>query len=310
MSQTKTPPLLVITGPTASGKTRLAAQVAAAIDGEIISADSRQVYRGMDFGTGKDYGDYMVNGYLVPYHLVDIADPGYEYNVYEFQQDFLKAYQHIIRRQKRAVLCGGTGLYIEAAIGGYRLLKVPENEALRKKLMAYTWQELTTMLANMRPLHNTTDTTDRQRLMRAIEIETYNQEHASQRNDYPKIKPEIFVISLDRKEIRSRITKRLQNRLNRGMIEEIDKLIKTGIKPEQLDFYGLEYRYLTKYVTGEIGYDEMFNKLNTAIHQFAKRQMTWFRRMEKKGYQLNWIDGLLPIEEKVRLIVNAPDQRS
>ena len=298
-------PLIVITGPTATGKTRLAAQVAAALDGEIISADSRQVYRGMDFGTGKDYGDYMVNGYLVPYHLIDIADPGYEYNVYEYQQDFLKAYQHVVKRQKQAVLCGGTGLYIEAAIGKYRLLKVPVNHELRKRLTGYTWQELTDMLASLRPLHNTTDTTDRERLIRAIEIETYQQKHQKERHDYPTIDSRIFVINLDRQEIRDRITQRLKKRLDRGMIEEVDNLIKSGVKPEQLSFYGLEYRYLTRYVTGEITKDEMFAGLNTSIHQFAKRQMTWFRRMEKKGYQLNWINGLLPMEEKVKVIVNS-----
>ncbi len=298
-------PLIVITGPTATGKTKLAARVAAATDGEIISADSRQVYRGMDVGSGKDYGDYMVDGYLVPYHLIDIVDPGHEYNVYEFQQDFLKAYNHIIKRNKQAVLCGGTGLYIEAAIGRYKLLNVPANPTLRKKMLGMTWEELTAKLESMRPLHNSTDTTNRDRLLRAIEIETFNREHASERNNYPEFNTSIFAIHLDRQEIRDRITSRLKNRLERGMTEEIEQLLKGGVSTEQLSFYGLEYRYLTQYLTGEIKYDEMFNTLNTAIHQFAKRQMTWFRRMERKGYKLHWIDGNLPMEEKTRKIVES-----
>jgi tRNA dimethylallyltransferase len=297
-------PLIVITGPTATGKTKLAARVAAALDGEIISADSRQVYRGMDVGSGKDYGDYFVDGYLVPYHLIDIVDPGHEYNVFEFQQDFLKAYNHIIKRHKKAILCGGTGLYIEAAIGGYKLLKVPVNEGLRKKMLGLTWEELTDKLSSMRPLHNSTDTTNRDRLLRAIEIETFNLEHANERNNFPVFKTSIFAIHLDRKEIRERITRRLKNRLERGMADEIEKLLKGGVSPEQLTFYGLEYRYLTQYLIGEIKYDEMFNKLNTAIHQFAKRQMTWFRRMENKGYNINWIDGNLPLDEKTRIILD------
>lgn len=300
-----TPLLIVITGPTATGKTKLAAHVAAALNGEIISADSRQVFRGMDVGSGKDYADYTVNGLLVPFHLVDIVDPGYEYNVYEFQRDFLKAFEHITHRGKQPVLCGGTGLYIEAAIGGQRFLKVPENQALRKKLATYTWEELTKLLASLRKLHNTTDTSDRERLIRAIEIETFNRNHASERNNYPLFDTSIFAIQLDRKEIRERITTRLKNRLSRGMIEEVDALLKEGVKPGQLEFYGLEYRYLTQYVTGQISFDEMFSTLNTAIHQFAKRQMTWFRRMEKKGYKIKWIDGNLPMEERAKIIIDA-----
>lgn len=297
------PPLIVITGPTATGKTRLAAQLASVLGGEIISADSRQVYRGMDFGTGKDFADYLINGKLIPYHLIDIVDPGYEYNVFEFQQDFLKAYQHILKRHKQPILCGGTGMYIEAAIGGYHLEKVPRDEDLRKKLLGLTWQELTEMLASMRPLHNTTDTTERERLLRAIEIETYARHHPKNTFNYPVLNPILFGILLDRSEIRSRITQRLKNRLERGMLDEINKLIKTGVKPEQLIFYGLEYRYLTEYATGIISYDEMFRKLNTAIHQFAKKQMTWFRRMEKHGHVIHWIDGKLPMEEKVQAII-------
>ena len=303
MTHHKAHPMIVITGPTATGKTRLAARVASRCEGEIISADSRQVFRGMDFGTGKDYVDYLVNDYLVPYHLVDIVDPGHEYSVFEFQQDFLRAYQHIVKRHKQPVLCGGTGLYIEAALKGYPLIKVPKNPALRKKLGDLTWEELTQQLAEMRPLHNTTDTTDRERLLRAIEIETYNLEHPAGNENYPKIDYKVFCILLDRKEIRERITTRLKNRLDRGMVDEINTLLKMGIKPEQLMFYGLEYRYLTQYAVGHINYEEMFEKLNTAIHQFAKRQMTWFRRMEKQGTPVRWLDGMLPMEEKVELIL-------
>jgi tRNA dimethylallyltransferase len=296
-------PMIVITGPTATGKTRLAAQVAARCEGEIISADSRQVFRGMDFGTGKDYADYLVNGYLVPYHLVDIVAPGHEYSVFEFQQDFLRAYRHIVKRHKQAVLCGGTGLYIEAALKGYPLRKVPKNPVLRKKLEQLTWEELTQKLAELRSLHNTTDTTNRERLLRAIEIETYNLEQPLEKGEFPEINHKVFCIQLERKEIRERITKRLKNRLERGMIDEINKLLKMGIKPEQLMFYGLEYRYLTLYSIGQINYEEMFDKLNTAIHQFAKRQMTWFRRMEKQGIQIHWLDGMLPMEEKVDIVL-------
>lgn len=308
MTHHKAHPMIVITGPTASGKTRLAARVAFRCEGEIISADSRQVFRGMDFGTGKDYVDYLVNDYLVPYHLVDIVAPGHEYSVFEFQQDFLKAYQHIVKRHKQPVLCGGTGLYIEAALKGYPLRKVPKNPVLRKKLEKLTWEELTQSLAKMRSLHNTTDTTDRERLLRAIEIETFNLEHPSGNENYPRIDYKVFCIQLERKEIRDRITTRLKNRLERGMVDEINKLLKMGIKPEQLMFYGLEYRYLTQYAVGQINYEEMFQKLNTAIHQFAKRQMTWFRRMEKQGTPVRWLDGMLPMDEKVELILKETAQ--
>lgn len=297
------PPLIVITGPTASGKTRLAARVAASIDGEIISADSRQVYRGMDYGTGKDFADYMIDDKLVPYYLIDIVEPGHEYNVFEFQQDFLKAYGHIIKRHRQPILCGGTGMYIDAAIGGYHLQEVPRNEALRKKLLNYTWQELTDKLSSLRPLHNTTDTTSRERLLRAIEIEIHSQSNPKNTYGYPKLNPLIFCITLERAEIRQRITQRLKNRLDRGMVDEINKLLKIGIKPEQLMFYGLEYKYLTEYATGIISYDDMFRKLNTAIHQFAKRQMTWYRRMERKGFQIHWIDGNKNLEGKIHEVL-------
>lgn len=294
--------LIVITGPTATGKTRLAAQLAQTLDGEIISADSRQVYQGMDIGTGKDLADYVIEGKVIPAHLVDMVAPGYEFNLYEFQNHFVQAFQHIQNRGKQAILCGGTGLYIEAALSGYKLLKVPENQALRKTLKDNTLEELIELLASMKRLHNTTDITDRSRLLRAIEIESYYKSHPEQQLDYPQFNYLIFALHFSREIIRERITSRLKIRLENGMIEEIQNLLRSGLKPEQLTFYGLEYRYITQYVTGEISYEEMFTHLNTAIHQFAKRQMTWFRRMQRNGFQIHWIDGELDNKEKIAII--------
>ncbi len=291
--------LIVITGPTATGKTRLAAELADMMGGEVIGADSRQVYKGMDIGTGKDLADYLVNGRIVPVHLVDMAEPGYEFNVFEFQDHFFKAFEYIRKLGKQAVMCGGTGLYIEAALAKYRLLKVPENTKLRKELELLSQDELVSKLEKLRPLHNTTDTTERKRLIRAIEIETYNDKHQAERKDFPEFSYIIFAIDFPREEIRSRITERLKTRLETGMITEVQELLKSGLKPEQLIFYGLEYKYITKYITGEISYNEMFSKLNTAIHQFAKRQMTWFRRMERNGFKIHWIDGSLDYKEKL-----------
>ena len=297
--------LIVITGPTATGKTRLAAELAHQLNGEIISADSRQIYKGMDIGTGKDLADYIVDGNMIPFHLVDLYNPGYEFNVFEFQNHFLQAFEHIQKRGKQAVMCGGTGLYIEAALAKYRLLKVPVNQKLRKELEQYTQEELTDKLAKLRPLHNTTDTGDRKRLIRAIEIETYNHEHPEESTPYPEFSHIIFALNFPRNEIRERITSRLKKRLENGMTEEVEQLLKNGLKPEQLKFYGLEYKYITQYVTGEIGYEEMFSKLNTAIHQFAKRQMTWFRRMERNGFKIHWIDGHLTNKEKILQIIQT-----
>ncbi len=303
MTPGKKPPLLVITGPTATGKTRLAALLGSQFDGEIISADSRQVYRGMDIGSGKDQDDYVVDGMLVPYHLVDIVDPGYEYNVYEYQQDFFKAYNHILSRGKQPILCGGTGLYIEAVISGYRFSEVPVNDELRMELSYLTMAELTEKLTSIRPLHNTTDTADRNRLVRAIEIAMHNQDSDTGSDDgLQSLDPILFGISFERSELRERISNRLKQRIEEGLTKEIELLLDKGLQPEQLTFYGLEYRYVTQYVTGEIRRDEMTRKLNTAIHQFAKRQMTWFRRMEKKGHKIHWIDGRLSSEEKIRQI--------
>ncbi len=298
-----TPVMITILGPTATGKTRLAAAAAAALEGEVISADSRQVYRGMDIGTGKDYDDYVVEGKTVPFHLVDIADPGYEYNVFEFQKDFLKAFGNIVSRSKTPVLCGGTGMYLEAVLSGYKLVEVPENRQLRERLHDKSIDELTEILRNLSEVHNVTDLTDRERTIRAIEIAEYEKTHPRTGHDFPNINHRIFGIHFDRQIIREHITRRLKQRLEEGMIEEVKQLLESGLQPAQLTFYGLEYRYLTDYVTGKIIYEEMFRLLNTAIHQFAKRQMTWFRRMEKKGFKIQWIDGNLPLEQKVDLVL-------
>jgi len=298
-----TPLMITVLGPTATGKTRLAALVAAQIDGEVISADSRQVYRGMNLGTGKDYDDYVVDGKIVPFHLVDIADPGYEYSVFEYQQDFLKVFEDLTKRDKTPVLCGGTGLYLEAVLSGYKLNKVPENPDLRKQLSAKSLAELNEMLLLLRPTHNTTDLLDRDRTIRAIEIARYEKQQSESATPFPKINHLIFGIHFERKVIRQRITGRLEKRLAEGMIEEVSSLLSSGLKPEQLTFYGLEYRYVTDFITGKITREEMFRLLNTAIHQFAKRQMTWFRRMEKRGFQIHWIDGMLPEVEKVNEIL-------
>jgi tRNA dimethylallyltransferase len=295
--------MITILGPTATGKTRLAACVASRLSGEVISADSRQVYRGMDLGTGKDYEDYLVNGEKVPYHLVDIANPGYEYNVFEFQEDFIKGYDEICSRGKLPVLCGGTGMYLEAVLSGYKLVKVPENISLRESLKHKSLEELKNVLQSYRSLHNKTDITDRERAVRAIEIQEFEKQNPGTKNDFPKIDSIIFGLYFEREQVRQRITNRLKSRFVAGMEDEVKHLLSTGLKPEQLTFYGLEYRYLTDFVCGKISRDEMFRLLNTAIHQFAKRQVTWFKRMEKKGFQIHWIDGNLPLEEKVEFVI-------
>ncbi|MBE9480564.1 MAG: tRNA (adenosine(37)-N6)-dimethylallyltransferase MiaA [Bacteroidetes bacterium] len=295
--------MITILGPTATGKTKLAAHVAAKLNGEVISADSRQVYKGMDLCTGKDYDDYIVDGNKIPYFLIDIVDPGYEYNVYEYQRDFLKIYKNIISRQKLPVLCGGTGLYIEAVLKGYKLVRVPENNSLRKKLEKKKTDELIKKLSSFRSLHNVTDSKDRERLIRAIEIQNYYKENPDLISDFPKIKNEIFGIYFDRNIIRRRITERLKARLESGMVDEVNNLLSKGITPEQLKFYGLEYKYITQYIIGELNYNDMFQKLNTAIHQFAKRQMTWFRKMERNGFKIHWINGNSDIEYKVNYIL-------
>ena len=294
--------LITILGPTATGKTTLAAHLAADIDGEIISADSRQVYRGMDIGTGKDLDDYVVDGRPIPYHLVDIKDPGYEYNVFEFQKDFIEAFNDIISRNKTPILCGGTGLYLDSVLQMYRMQDVPENKELREHLAKKSEKELVEILSSMKILHNISDTSDRQRMIRAVEIQYQQMDRPDEIIEFPDYKSLIFGVRFEREVIRERITKRLKTRLEEGMLDEIRTLLDSGLEPGQLTFYGLEYRYLTDHITGKLSYEEMFNKLNTAIHQFSKRQMTWFRRMEKKGVEIKWIDGGLDMGEKVREI--------
>ena len=297
--------IITILGPTATGKTTLAASLAAFIGGEIISADSRQVYRGMDLGTGKDLEDFVVDGKTVPYHLIDIVDPGYEYNVFEFQQDFLKALNVISERENQPILCGGSGMYLDAILRNYKLDKVPENRKLREKFLEVSDDFLVQKLKSYGTFHNTTDTESRDRLIRAIEIREFENKYPGIKAGLPEISSINFGIRFERETIRQRITKRLEIRLEEGMIQEVKSLLDGGLRPEQLTFYGLEYKYLTLYVIGEISYDEMFSKLNTAIHQFAKRQMTWFRRMEKKGVKIHWIDGEKSLEEKLAVIVGV-----
>jgi tRNA dimethylallyltransferase len=296
--------LIVICGPTATGKTSLAAHLAYRLDAEIISGDSRQVYRRMDIGTGKDLDDYWVYNTAIPFHLIDIVDAGYEYNLFEYQRDFLKAYSDIKSRNKQAVLCGGSGLYISAVLQGYHLLPVPPDKELRKSLMLKSDEELIQILSKHVDLHNKTDTENRKRLVRAVEIALHYESHCENIPTFPKIDHVVFGIHFERTEIRQRITERLKNRLQNGMSDEIITLLNSGLSPEKLKYYGLEYKYLTAYVTGECSYQEMFERLNTAIHQFAKRQMTWFRKMEKEGLKITWIDGKLPMEKKLDLIMD------
>jgi len=292
--------MIVILGPTATGKTQLATQLATLINAEIISADSRQVYKNMDIGTGKDIADYTVNGQEIPYHLIDIAEAGEEYNVYRFQKDFLTAYNKIQVKEKLPILCGGTGMYIDAVLNGYRLVSVPENGSLRIKLERKNQDELIELLGNYKKLHNTSDTKEKNRLIRAIEIAEYYKKHNNEIEEFPKIKSLIFGVYYDRNKNRERITDRLQHRLDNGMIEEVENLLKQeNITDETLEYYGLEYKYISRYLRQKLEYREMFDKLNTSIHQFAKRQMTWFRRMEKQGKKIYWINGEIPMEDKI-----------
>jgi tRNA dimethylallyltransferase len=291
--------LITVLGPTASGKTKFAAHLAEKIGGEIISGDSRQVYRGMDLGTGKDYSDYYVNGKNVQYHLVDIAEAGCKYSVFKFQQDFFRVFREISGREKIPVLCGGSGMYIDSVLKGYKLLRVPVNRNLRNKLEKAPMSSLSKLLASYKKLHNITDISSRKRLIRAIEIETYYVDHPEIEANYPEIDPVVFGILFDREDRRKRITQRLKDRLKAGMIEEIEFLIDSGVSAEVLIYYGLEYKYITLYLLRKLSYDDMFIRLETAIHQFAKRQMTWFRGMERKGVKIYWLDGRLSMEEKI-----------
>jgi len=297
--------VITILGPTATGKTQFAAHIAYHLNGEVISADSRQVYRGMDIGTGKDYEDYIVEGFEVPYHLIDIVEPGYEYNVYEFRRDFMKAYHDILQKEKIPMMCGGTGMYVESILKGYTLLHVPVNEELRASLDKKSIDKLTKVLGDYRALHNITDTSDRKRLIRAIEIQEYYKAHPDKVLEYEDIESLIFGIDLEREKVKERITSRLYYRLDNGMVEEVEKLLDSGVSSEKLMFYGLEYKFITKYLLGEISFDVMVKRLNIAIHQFSKRQMTWFRKMEKSGFQIDWIDGELSMEEKLKKVFNV-----
>ena len=295
--------LISILGPTATGKTTLAAHLAAKMNGEIISADSRQVYRGMDLGTGKDYDDYFVNGVEVPSHLVDIEDAGAHYNVYRFQTDFIEVFEEIQSRQKFPVLCGGSGLYIEAVLKDYKLIQVPPNKKLREDLEGKTIEELTEILKSIKPgLHNITDVETDRRAVRAIEIEMYYKDHPEIDTSMPEINSLNIGIKFDRDSRRKRITERLKQRLDAGMLDEVKKLLDSGVTSDQLIYYGLEYKYLTLHIIGALSYDEMFRQLEIAIHQFAKRQMTWFRGMEKRGTKIHWLDGYMPLEEKLEKI--------
>mgnify|MGYP000307969388 FL=1 len=301
--------MITILGPTASGKTSLAAALAARIDAEIISADSRQVYRGMTIGTGKDLDDYRQGDRLIPYHLIDICEPGTKYNLFQYQQDFHLIYNNIVARGVRPILCGGTGLYIESVLKGYALSPVPQNQALRDELADKSLAELTEMLEDLKRrnhsvMHNRTDVDTAQRAIRAIEIESYNLEHPTDNRTLPPIDSVIIGVDINREERRRKITQRLKQRLEEGMVDEIRQLLDRGIAPENLIYYGLEYKFVTEYVIGKTSYEEMFRQLEIAIHQFAKRQMTWFRGMERRGFTIHWIDALDPMDSKVAQIMD------
>ena len=295
--------ILVVTGPTASGKTALAAAIANRVGGEIISADSRQVYRGMNLGTGKDYEDYHVNGKDIPCHLIDIADPGYKYSVFEYQRDFKKVYSDLKKRKIFPVVCGGSGMYADSIITGYKMFEVPPDSGLRIELEKKSMEELREILATFKSLHNTTDIDTKKRVIRAIEIEHSSRNLGSHYSEFPKIKSLLTGILFDRDTRRKRISERLKQRFDSGMIDEVKNLIDRGINIDTLIYYGLEYKFITLYLTGKISYQEMIRDLEIAIHQFAKRQMTWFRGMEKKGIKINWIDGKIPLEEKVEKVM-------
>lgn len=299
--------MITILGPTASGKTSLAAALAYEIGGEIISADSRQVYRGMTIGTGKDLDDYSVNGHNIGYHLIDIAEPGDKYNIYEYQRDFHKVYSELMQRNVRPILCGGSGLYIESVLKGYSLSTVPQNPELRQSLSGKTLDELTEILIDLKArnnsnMHNRSDVDTAQRAIRAIEIEMYNLQHPAQNRQFPPVESVIIGVDIDRESRRKRITERLKERLQHGLVEEVKGLIDSGLSAESLIYYGLEYKFVTEYVIGKLSRDEMFCSLEIAIHQFAKRQMTWFRGMERRGFTINWIDWHLPMADKLEQI--------
>lgn len=296
--------LITILGPTASGKTALAAALAARLDTEIISADSRQLYRGMDIGTGKDLADYVVDGKSIPYHLIDICDPGYKYNVFEYQHDFFRVFTSLRDRGLVPILCGGTGLYIEAVLKGYKLLDVPPNPALRERLREKSLPELEILLASYKVLHNKTDVDSVQRAIRAIEIEEFYRTQAPDVREYAPLNSLLVGVAIDRELRREKISKRLRARLDEGMVDEVRRILSNGVAPEDLIYYGLEYKFLTLYIIGKLTYEEMVSQLEIAIHQFAKRQMTWFRGMERRGCTIHWLDATLPMADKVEQIMN------
>jgi tRNA dimethylallyltransferase len=296
--------LLVITGPTASGKTSLAAALALKLDGEIISADSRQVYRQMNLGTGKDYNDYFAGGRQIPHHLIDIADPGYKYNVFEYQRDFINVLNDLRSRSKFPIVCGGSGMYIDSIVSGYKMIEVPPDPVFRASLEGKSLEELIEILSSYKRLHNKTDIDTKKRAVRAIEIEHYYDTVKEKHNQFQLTKPLIGGILYSREKRRKRISERLRLRFEEGMAEEVRQLLNRGIDPETLIYYGLEYKYITLFITGKLTYDEMFSSLETAIHQFAKRQMTWFRGMERRGIKIHWIDGELPMETKVNDVMS------
>ena len=303
--------LITILGPTASGKTALAAALAARLDTEIISADSRQLYRGMDIGTGKDLADYVVDGKSIPYHLIDICDPGYKYNVFEYQHDFFRVFTSLRERGLVPILCGGTGLYIEAVLKGYKLLDVPPNPALRERLREKSLPELEILLASYKVLHNKTDVDSVQRAIRAIEIEEFYRTQAPDVREYAPLNSLLVGVAIDRelrrdidRELRrEKISRRLRARLDEGMVDEVRRILSNGVAPEDLIYYGLEYKFLTLYIIGKLTYEEMVSQLEIAIHQFAKRQMTWFRGMERRGCTIHWLDATLPMADKVEQIL-------
>ena len=295
--------LITIIGPTASGKTAFAAALAARLDTEIISGDSRQVYRSMDIGTGKDLADYVVDGKQIPYHLIDICNPGDKYNVFEYQHDFHKAFEEIRKKGKLPILCGGTGMYIESVLRGFKLLDVPQNPALRESLKGKSLVELEQILASYKVLHNKTDVDSAQRAIRAIEIEEFYKTEAPDKREYAPINSLIIGVDIDRDLRREKISRRLRARLDEGMVDEVRAILATGVKPGDLIYYGLEYKFLTLYIIGQLTYDEMVSQLEIAIHQFAKRQMTWFRGMERRGLHIHWLDATLPTDEKINNVL-------
>ncbi len=296
--------MIIVTGATASGKTAFASKLALATGGEVISADSRQVYRGMDIGTGKDYDDYRVGEIDVPVHMVDIVDAGYKYNVFEYQRDFIEIFNRIRERDCMPVVCGGSGMYIDSIVRGYRLINVPVNTLLREELEQYNISQMEVRLKGYKNLHNRSDTDTRKRAIRTIKIEDYYLQNSELSGDFPSIFPFITAIKYDRESRRRRISERLKERLNNGMVEEVQQLLDSGIDSEDLIYYGLEYKYITLYLTGKLLYDDMFISLETEIHRFSKRQMTWFRGMERRGTKIFWLDGYLPDDEKLKRVLD------